>query len=102
MLVGETTFGKGSVQNVIPVEDGTGSAVADFPNGGVVVIFATAAFAAGLASAIRGVVPTGLELPSGPSPDMIGILTPLTRSDVIDADVALGLHEEELAGHGTA
>ena len=68
----------------------------------VVVIFATAAFAAGLASAIRGVVPTGLELPSGPSPDMIGILTPLTRSDVIDADVALGLHEEELAGHGTA
>jgi hypothetical protein len=33
---------------------------------------------------------------------MIGILTPLTRSDVIDADVALGLHEEELAGHGTA
>ncbi len=50
------------------------------------------------AVSVHGAVP--LRVPEGPSPDMLGVDRPLTRSDVFDAERALGLTEADL--HGTA
>ena len=36
--------------------------------------------------------------PPGPSPDLLGVDRPITRSDVLDAELALGLDEEAFDG----
>lgn len=70
------------------------------------VLMVVAALAiAGVATAVHGGVPS--DAPEEPSPDMLGIDRPLTKSDVIEADRALDLTEADLslagrAGHGAA
>ena len=60
------------------------------------MIFVTI-FAAAGAAKIHGAVPrTGPPL--APSPDLIGVDRPLTRSDVVDADRALGLSQVDFDG----
>lgn len=65
----------------------------------VVAMFAMAIALAGVAVAVHGKVPrTGP--PPAPSPDLLGIDRPLSRSDVMDAERALGIREGDI--HGTA
>lgn len=49
-----------------------------------------------VALGVLGVTPEPMQRPEEPSPDMIGIDRPLTRSDAMDAARALGIDESEL------
>jgi len=68
----------------------------------LLLMIAAAVALAGIATAVHGGVPGMAD--EEPSPDMIGVDRPLTRSDVFEADRVLGLTEAELAGggHGAA
>lgn len=59
----------------------------------VVLMILAAAVIAGLATTVHGHVPTGA--PVEPSPDLLGVDRPLTRSDVVEADRALGLTDAD-------
>lgn len=68
-------------------------------NGLIMVLTLVAAIVlAGVAAAVHGNVPRLTE--PQPSPDLVGVDRPLTRSDVLEAERALGLSEADL--HGVA
>jgi hypothetical protein len=55
-----------------------------------------------VAVGVLGAAPEPLRRPEPPSPDLIGIDRPLTRSDAMDAARALGIDEAELSGAALA
>ncbi|MFN8053077.1 MAG: ABC transporter permease [Acidimicrobiales bacterium] len=59
----------------------------------LVLMIAAAVVLAGVATAVHGGVPS--DAAEEPSPDMVGIDRPLTRSDVFEADRMLGLTEAD-------
>ena len=61
----------------------------------VVLMIAAAVVIAGLATGVHGRVPTQ-SVPQ-PSPDLLGVDRPLTKSDIFEADRALGISEADLA-----
>ena len=65
-----------------------------------VVMGLTTAVSARVAIIAHGAVPAipGAVAEPSPSPDMVGVDRPLTRSDVLDADLALGIDEGMLDG----
>jgi ABC-type branched-subunit amino acid transport system permease subunit len=67
-----------------------------------VLMLVFAFLAVRIAIGIFGVMPEPLQRPELPSPDMLGIDRPLTRSDAADAARALGIDEEELSGPSPA
>jgi len=60
----------------------------------VVLMIVVAAALGALASAVHGGAPSDVVVE--PSPDLVGVDRPLTRSDVFEADRALGLNESDL------
>jgi branched-chain amino acid transport system permease protein len=60
------------------------------------VIVLVAVATAGLSFPIHGAIPPRTE--PGPSPDLLGIDRPLTASDILEADVALGIDEGVFSG----
>lgn len=64
----------------------------------IVLMFLLAFTTAGIAGVVHGKIPSR-SVPQ-PSPDLIGINAPITRSDVFEADRALGLSEGDF--HGAA
>jgi len=61
----------------------------------VMMMFLATAVISGAATAVHGALPS--DAPVEPSPDLLGVDRPITKSDVMEADRMLGLHESDLA-----
>ena len=61
----------------------------------LLLILVVTALVARIAIGVLGVMPEQMQRVEQPSPDMLGIDRPLTRSDALDAGRVLGIDEEE-------
>ena len=64
----------------------------------LLMILLWAVVSAVVAIGVLGENPTNLAPPAEPSPDLLGIDAPLTRSDALEAGRAVGIDEAELTG----
>jgi hypothetical protein len=61
-----------------------------------VALFALAMVVGLVGGGLAGVLQMGAD--DRPSPDLLGVTSPLGRSDLLEADRALGISEEDLVG----